>query len=554
MTTRNCKFLDRPSHILFWCTTWNSSKINAHRLNETDGYLPFRETGTVERNYDMKSSLSSNFKQSNYQIHSQTMDTTCSNGIQVSEYEDVESGTHNSVRKEENEKRNPENGSTDPYYAMHVPHPNEYYGGQVPVIPELGLISRGEAVRFGNHASDLWSADEKLLGDLLQVYGAVSQEEVKCSDPLISGEPSTMTAREKADISELSVEPSIMTQSSPLRLERSNHLFVPRSRFSDVLAEEGLKKIDSFNRWMSKELGDDILLPQSTPGTFWATTDGDATFQSSDPSREQDNNYMLDPLISQEQLFSITDISPSWTYVGSVIQVLITGRLLKRLKEAEVFQWSCMFGEVEVPAEVIADGVLHCCAPMHEEGRVPFYITCSNRLACSEIREFEYRGKKSYGDGGSSDNGNAVDRLNSRFAKLLCLDTPCSADVDLADQSENTELSRNIDSLINEDCGGWDDLLMLDANELSPEIPKERACQNLLKQKLCEWLIRKSAEGGKGASVLDEGGQGVLHLASALGYDWALQQTVMAGGRDSGFSHLPWCIPWSIDESLFCTS
>ncbi|XLR23581.1 hypothetical protein S83_051481, partial [Arachis hypogaea] len=29
--------------------------------------------------------------------------------------------------------------------------------------------------------------------------------------------------------------------------------------------------------------------------------------------------------------------------------------------------------------------------------------------------------------------------------------------------------------------------------------------------------------------VLDEGGQGVLHLAAALGYDWALQPTIISG-------------------------
>jgi calmodulin-binding transcription activator len=49
-----------------------------------------------------------------------------------------------------------------------------------------------------------------------------------------------------------------------------------------------------------------------------------------------------------------------------------------------------MFGEVEVPAEKIGDGVLCCRTPPHKAGRVPFYVTCSNRLACSEVREFNF--------------------------------------------------------------------------------------------------------------------------------------------------------------------
>ncbi|XAR73838.1 hypothetical protein NMG60_11007940 [Bertholletia excelsa] len=44
-----------------------------------------------------------------------------------------------------------------------------------------------------------------------------------------------------------------------------------------------------------------------------------------------------------------------------------------------------MFGEVEVPAEVIADGVLRCHTPLQKAGRVPFYVTCSNRLAYREV-------------------------------------------------------------------------------------------------------------------------------------------------------------------------
>ena len=30
---------------------------------------------------------------------------------------------------------------------------------------------------------------------------------------------------------------------------------------------------------------------------------------------------------------------------------------------------------------------------MLQPGRIPFYVTCYNRLACSEVREFEYREK-----------------------------------------------------------------------------------------------------------------------------------------------------------------
>jgi calmodulin-binding transcription activator len=68
-----------------------------------------------------------------------------------------------------------------------------------------------------------------------------------------------------------------------------------------------------------------------------------------------------------------------------------TGRFLTSQQEAKVCKWSCTFGEVEVPAEIIGDGVLCCPTPPHKAGKVCFYVKCSNRLACSEVREFNFR-------------------------------------------------------------------------------------------------------------------------------------------------------------------
>ena len=58
-------------------------------------------------------------------------------------------------------------------------------------------------------------------------------------------------------------------------------------------------------------------------------------------------------------------------------------------------KWCCMFGEIEVSTEVLTNNVIRCHAPLHAPGRVPFYVTYSNRLAYSEVQEFEYREKLS---------------------------------------------------------------------------------------------------------------------------------------------------------------
>lgn len=194
-----------------------------------------------------------------------------------------------------------------------------------------------------------------------------------------------------------------------------------------------------------------------------------------------------------------------------------------------------MFGELEVPAEVVADGVLRCYTPNHKPGRVHFYVTCSNRLACSEVREFEFQVDSNQDMDGDNNE------ILTRFVKLLSLGSQ-----DSVPTVNNPELMSQLSSLIHEDNNEWDQMLKFTSeDDFSSEKAKNQLFEKMLKEKLHAWLVYKVAEGGKGASVLDEEGQGVLHFAGALGYDWAIVPTVAAGVsinfRDvNGWTALHW--------------
>lgn len=206
-----------------------------------------------------------------------------------------------------------------------------------------------------------------------------------------------------------------------------------------------------------------------------------------------------------------------------------------------------MFGEVEVPAEILTKGVLCCHTPPHKAGRVPFYVTCSNRLACSEVREFDFQINYTREVNAAGENrGSIFDTFSIRFEELLSLGHTFPQNSDSISVSEKSQLRSKISSLLRREDDDWDKLLKLTLEkDFSPENLQEQLLQNLMKDKLHTWLLQKITEDGKGPNVLDEGGQGVLHFAAALGYDWALEPTIVAGVnvnfRDvNGWTALHW--------------
>lgn len=195
------------------------------------------------------------------------------------------------------------------------------------------------------------------------------------------------------------------------------------------------------------------------------------------------------------------------------------GTFLGDKKASDLHKWCCMFGEIKVSCDVLSDNMIRCQVPFHAAGCVPFYVTCGNRLACSEVREFKFLAIESAPEEVS---------VQIRLAKLLCLGLErkwldCSA-VDC----DKCKVKTNIGTL----KGGVEK-----ARAKCEEVLTEGTCRNfkdmviedLLKDKLYEWLLCKAHEGDKGPHVLDDEGQGVIHLVASLGYAWAFGPIIAAG-------------------------
>ncbi|PSS26577.1 Calmodulin-binding transcription activator 3 like [Actinidia chinensis var. chinensis] len=629
-------------------------RANFNRIKEAEEAIPnSQESEEIVSNSEVYSSVSSKFKSYNYQVTSQTTDTSL-NSTQASEYEDAESaynhqessGFHSFLELQPRAMEKMEDGVSVPYYP--VPFSNDYLG-KLPGVSGMDFGSLTEAEKGKNSVNAaLTYPPEKHLDfpsweDVLENSGTGIQS-VPFQPSLSANRPDTMSFNsgrgneprgqfftegfstkqevgsyphhqdkwqtsedDSSHISKWSLDPKLHKDSSShlipglrgeghnvdllnsagprhehpsdqnkhytqtdfqmhltygeggaMKSELESNLTVEgkaepsplKQPLLDGLLKEGLKKLDSFDRWMSKELGDvNESHVQSSSGTYWETVEAeDGVDDSSIASQAHLGAYMLGPSLSQDQLFSIIDFSPNWAYAGSEIKVLITGKFLTSQQDLEKCKWSCMFGEVEVPAEIIADGVLRCHTPLHNAGRVPFYVTCSNRLACSEVREFEYR-VNNIQDADILDtyygSTNEI-LLGMRFGNFLSLESASPPSCVSSPAGENSHLSSKISALLKEDNNEWEQMLMLTSeDDFSPDKIKEQLLQKLLKEKLHVWLLQKVAEGGKGPSVLDEDGQGVLHFAAALGYDWAIPPTLAAGVsinfRDvNGWTALHW--------------
>lgn len=204
-----------------------------------------------------------------------------------------------------------------------------------------------------------------------------------------------------------------------------------------------------------------------------------------------------------------------------------------------------MFGDVEVPVELLQPGLLRCNAPPHLPGKVSLCITRNDGIACSDVKEFEYHAESKESSINPSEQkpSNKRDTLfQIRLARMLShgitmLPFPVTDGI-------TKDLSSALEALsLFEEWEQMEDQLM-DSSFLVTNL-KKQFVEKLLKEKLRLWVVKKVLDGGRGAAVLDDNGLGVLHMGAALGYTWIIKSMLAAGVninfRDSrGWTALHW--------------
>ncbi|KAI3919258.1 hypothetical protein MKW98_030394 [Papaver atlanticum] len=250
--------------------------------------------------------------------------------------------------------------------------------------------------------------------------------------------------------------------------------------------------------------------------------------------------------VAQSQKFSIQEISPEWGYAAECSKVIITG--LFHCNSSE-HSWKCMFGDVEVPVEIvqegvfrrqtppqspgkvtfIQEGVLRCYTPPKSPGKVTLCITTGNREACSEIREFEYRTTPT----ASIRNNNLpkTDGMKSaeelqlliRFVQMLL----CGSSINKEDGI--TSGTNALEKLIADEYL-WENLkhAVLVGSESESRI-MDSLLQELLKEKLPQWLHSRFKEKQSPGSTSLKKEQEIIHVVAGLGFEWALNLILSSG-------------------------
>ncbi|KAJ0972578.1 hypothetical protein J5N97_020537 [Dioscorea zingiberensis] len=170
--------------------------------------------------------------------------------------------------------------------------------------------------------------------------------------------------------------------------------------------------------------------------------------------------------VAQKQRFSIREISPEWAFISERTKVIITGDFLCNPSECS---WAVMFGDTEVPAEIVQEAT-----PIVDLG--------------TEVEPFRYI--------------KLTDDMPELYKSPLFSGENQSATMDLI-------------------------------------------LQELLKDKLDHWLLSRWQGNESTNCLLSKQEQGIIHIISGLGYEWALNPILNSGVginfRDTnGWTALHW--------------
>ncbi|KAL7123777.1 hypothetical protein ABFS83_14G004900 [Erythranthe nasuta] len=300
--------------------------------------------------------------------------------------------------------------------------------------------------------------------------------------------------------------------------------------------KDNFKKLDSFEKWMTDIISDS---PGSVDNQTLETSF--STEHQSFTSSTMDNHLSS----AVDQIFSITDVSPSWALSTEETKILVVGFFNGQLPDTD-FHLYLACGDSVVPVEVVQAGVFRSVIPAQTPGLVNLYLTFDGHKPISEVWPFEFRAPVvPHKTISSDDKPNWAEfQLQMRLSHLLFSSDSLNIFSNKVSQNALKE-AKTFAQRTSHIPNGWVHLtkLIQDAKVPFPQA-KDSLFELTLQNRLQEWLLEKVVSGCK-IPERDEQGQGVIHLCAILGYTWAVLPFSLSGlsmdYRDkSGWTALHW--------------
>ncbi|XP_024962176.1 calmodulin-binding transcription activator 6-like isoform X1 [Cynara cardunculus var. scolymus] len=318
----------------------------------------------------------------------------------------------------------------------------------------------------------------------------------------------------------------------------------------DTLGKDGMENEDSFGRWMNYTMTDSPVVidgPTLTPERLVST--GQGTVRP--PSGYNQQSHSL------QQIFSITDISPSWASSNEETKILVVGVFHEEHRHLANSNLFCVCGDVCLPVEVVQSGVFRCFVSRHSPGIVNLFISYDGHKPISQVMAFEYRAPPINKSIISSEEKSEWEDFQNtmRLAHLLFSSSRSlnilSSKVPAKALKEAKIFAHRTRSIVN----SWDVLInSITGTRISFQRAKSSLLELTLQTRLLEWLLERILDGGK-IPDRDVRGQGVIHLCAILDYTWAMFPYSWSGlsidFRDKlGWTALHWAAYYGRQKSV----
>jgi len=180
-----------------------------------------------------------------------------------------------------------------------------------------------------------------------------------------------------------------------------------------------------------------------------------------------------------------------------------------------------MFDQVEVPAELVQDGVLRCKVPNnYKPGFVSFCVTRGNFMAFSEVYRFEYR---------SRDSPTDLINMNDRSFKLRLIERLelLEREVNSANAIHSIDLCENI------------------MDNLTQSLEEKNLTEDQLEQVFVKFLLNltNGVDTSETINSQDREGCTLLHYACALRYH-VLASSLIQNGANVNIQDKSGCTPF----------